>query len=389
MKIAKKERSPGNRGQSLTEYALILTLVAAAVILILVVVGVDIGDVFARINQAIGLTDNDLPPGTIEVTLLDNDGNGVEGSYIYAFDDKGNWLGLYKRTDSEGVATFEDMEDGAYQFLAYRSPHYYWSSTISFPRQNQTTIKMNVQEFTVTVLDENDKGVRNVYVYAYTANQRYWLGAYGRTGNDGKVVLDLPDGDYKFRAYTNGHYYWSDAVNSPAQNSTEIKVQDYEMTVTVVDDAGNGVKQNNLYVYAYTENGYYAGVYGRTNGNGRVKLEVPTGSYKFRVYYRASNYWSDVTSVPGTDETVIKTEERPYTVTVVDENGQPVKRTWVYAYSGNGYYIGLRGKTNNQGEITFDLPRANYKFRADYRGQSYWSSVISTDVGSSTTMTLK
>ena len=96
-----------------------------------------------------------------------------------------------------------------------------------------------------------------------------------------------------------------------------------------------------LYVYAYSENGYYAGVYGRTNGNGRVKLEIPTGSYKFRVYYRASNYWSDVVSVPGTDETVIKTEERPYTVTVVNENGQPVKRTWVYAYSGNGYYIGF------------------------------------------------
>ncbi len=389
MHTSKKEKRLNNSGQGLTEYALILTLVAATVILILAAVGVDIGEVFDRINQAIGLSDNDLPPGTIEVTLVDDAGNGVAGSYVYAFDANGNWLGLYERTDSDGIATFEEMEDGSYQFLAYRSPHYYWSSVIAYPKQNQTTIEMHVQKFTVSVLDENGKGIRNVYVYAYTANERYWLGVYGRTGNDGKVVLELPDGDYKFRAYTNGHYYWSAAINSPAENSTTIKVEDFQMTVTVVDDAGKGVKQNNLYIYAYTQNGNYAGVYGRTNGNGRVKLEVPTGSYKFRVYYRAANYWSDVVSVPGTDETVIKTEERPYTVTAVDDSGQPVRRVWVYVYSGNNAYIGLRGRTNNQGVITFDLPRGNFRFRADYRGQSYWSSIISAPDSSSTTITLK
>ena len=105
-----------SQGQGLTEYALILALVVAASILILAAVGVDIGDVFDRSNQAICLSDNDLPPGAIEVTVLNNNGNGVGDIYVYAFDDSGNWLGLYERTDSDGIALFEEMEDGAYQF---------------------------------------------------------------------------------------------------------------------------------------------------------------------------------------------------------------------------------------------------------------------------------
>jgi uncharacterized GH25 family protein/Flp pilus assembly pilin Flp len=378
-----------SHGQGLTEYALILALVAAASILILAAVGVDIGDVFARINQAIGFSDNDLPPGTIEVTVLGNDGQGVANINVYAFDDNGNWLGLYGRTGSDGIALFEDMEDGTYQFLAYQSPHYYWSENIKFPQQNQTTIKMNIQKFTVSVLDKKGKGIANVYVYAYTANERYWMGVYGRTDNNGQVTLDLPDGDYKFQAYTNGQYYWSPAVNSPAQDSTTIDVRQYSLEITVVDDAGKGVKERNLYVYGYTENDSYTGVYGKTNGNGRVELEVPAGTYKFRVYYRVANYWSDIVTVPGTDEVVIKTEERPFTIKIIDDNGEPVKNVRVYAFSGGSAYFGLHGKTNKDGEVVFDLPKGDFKFRADYKNQSYWSGVISTTNGSSTTITVK
>jgi protocatechuate 3,4-dioxygenase beta subunit len=215
------------------------------------------------------------------------------------------------------------------------------------------------------------------------------LGEYGRTDNNGQVTLELPDGDYKFRAYTNGQYYWSAAVNSPAQDSTTIDIRQYNIEVTVVDDAGKGVKESNLYVYGYTENGSYTGLYGQTNGNGRVKLEAPAGTYQFRVYYSGSYYWSETVTVPDTDEIFIKTEERPFTVSVVDNSGQPVKNIWVYAFTANSTYWGLNGKTNNQGEVIFDLPRGSYQFRADYKNQSFWSSIINTTAGSSTPITLK
>ncbi|MEJ2750652.1 MAG: hypothetical protein P8183_22510, partial [Anaerolineae bacterium] len=334
-----------------------------------------------------GLTEADLPPGTVEVTVLDNTGAGVADLNVYAFDEAGNWLGLYKRTNSQGTALFEDMEDGAYQFLTYQSSNYYWSNVITYPRQNQATINLHSQKFTVRVVDKDGKGMKGVYVYAYTANEQYWLGVYGRTGNDGKITVDLPDGDYKFRAYASGHWYWSSTVNSPAKDSTVIEIREYEMTVTVVDDAGHGVKESNLYVYAYTESGDYTGVYGKTNGNGRVKLELPNGTYKFRVYYHAADYWSEAVTIPDSDEAVIKTEERPFTVQVVDRRGRPVKNVWVYAFTGDTAYFGQHGKTDKQGQVVFDLPRGDFKFRVDYDHHSYWSSIVNAHEGS-TTITL-
>ncbi|MCB9419359.1 MAG: hypothetical protein H6667_06130 [Ardenticatenaceae bacterium] len=378
-----------NCGQGLTEYALILTLVVAATVLILAVIGADTQDVLTRINQAFGLSDNDLPSDTIKVTVLDNGNQGAADIYVYAFDGDGNWLGLYGITDNEGAALFEGMQKGVYHFLAYKNPHFYWSEYLNFPQQNQTSIRMNVQDFTVTVVDEKGRGMTNVYVYAYTADEQYWSGVYGRTDNNGQIVLELPDGDYKFRAYVNGQWYWSPAVNSPAQNATTIEIRQYTIDVTVVDDAGKGIKESNLAVYGYTEDGSYTGIYDRTNGNGRARLDVPAGTYQFRVDYRGNEYWSEKVTVPGTDTAVIKTEERPFAVNVVDDDGRPVKNIWVYAFTDNGSYFGLYGKTDNQGSVTFDLPRGSYQFRADYKSHSFWSAVFNTAAGSSTTITLK
>ena len=223
-------------GQSFAEYALILSLVAAGAILSLAVIGVDIRELFMRINDAFGIAADGLPPGTIQVTVWDSRGNGAGDIAVYVFDDKGSWTGSSKRTDANGNALFEDMKAGEYQFMAYQS-QYYWSNMISFPRQNHVTIEMQSNDFTVKVVDGKGKGVSGVVVYAYTANEQYWLGIYDSTGNDGTVIVDLPNGDYKFRAYYGGHWYWSPAVNSPDQNSTVIDMQEEKMTVTVVDDA--------------------------------------------------------------------------------------------------------------------------------------------------------
>lgn len=376
------------KGQGLMEYALILALVAAGSILMLAIVGGDVGDVFSRVANSLDTNDPDFPPGTIAVSVMNEQKQSVSGTWVYAFNDAGDWTGVYQQTNSEGVALFEDVERGGYQFLAYKSPHYYWSNTISYPQQNRAEIVMRIKSFTVDVVDGSGDGLQNVYVYAYTSNEKYWLGVYGRTDKNGSVTVDLPDGDYKFRAYYNGQYFWSPAVNSPAQSATVIDIKMQSLTVTIVNDAGDAIEQKNLYVYGYTENGSYAGIYDRTDKNGAVEFSVPAGRYKFRVYYRGSNYWSEVVASPAADATVIKTGERPFTVNIMDDSGTPAKNVRVHVYTSSGAYVGLSKRTNKQGQIVFDLPAGNYKFRADYKGDAFWSATVSSPTTTNTTITV-
>ncbi len=382
-----RKRQP-NRGQSVTEYVLILAVVAAGVTLSLAILGTSLSGAFGRIVQSIAALDSDLPPGTIEVSVFDEQGRRASGMWVYAFDDSGRWAGLSKQTDGEGAAVFEDMTNGTYQFLTYKSPHYYWSNSVTLPRQNRAMIKMHVQQIVVKVVDSHGRGVSNVYVYAYTANERYWMGVYGRTDTSGVVTLDVSDGDYKFRAYKGRHWYWSPTVNSPAQNSTTIDLQEHPLAVTLVNAQGDRVKVKNLYVYGYTEQGSYTGIYGKTDKNGRVQFNVPAGDYKFRVYYRGSDYWSAVVNAPGTDSVDISTGERPFTVTITDNNGKAAKNVRVHVYTGNGQYIGLSRETNKQGQVVFNIPEGSYKFRADYHGTAFWSGVISSPPTTSANVTV-
>ncbi|MCP5100800.1 MAG: hypothetical protein GY943_35060 [Chloroflexi bacterium] len=375
------------RGQSVTEYALILVLMMAASVFILAVIGVDVGEVFSRINLAVSLEEQ-LPPGTIEVSVFDRAGNAVESTWVYAFDSSGNWAGKSIQTDSGGIALFEDMSDGTYQFLVYENPNYFWSNTIQFPRQNRATIQMSMAQVTVSVIDGDGSGVRNVYVYAYTSNERYWMGVYGRTDNSGNVTLDVPNGDYKFRAYYRGLWFWSDVTIVPDQNRAVIDTQEQEFTVTVVNEAGNGINVSGVYVYGYSENGSYTGVYGTTNGSGQVNLSVPSGKYQFRAYYHGHNYWSEVVTSPDSDATNIQTGERPFTVTVLRANGQPARDKRVYVFTGSRAYIGLSGRTNDQGEVVFNIPEGSFTFRADRSGTSYWSPIINNPPATTTTITL-
>jgi Flp pilus assembly pilin Flp len=384
-----KDNFYSENGQGVTEYALILVFVMAASVLVLAVVGADVGDVFSRINFALGAAEDDSPPGTIEVSVIDANGNPVPDTLVYAFDGTGNWVGRSLRTNNEGIVLFEEMSDGSYQFQNYISPNYFWSNIITYPRENRATIRISMQQVTVRVEGGGGTGVPNVDVYAYTSNEMYWMGVNGRTDTNGEVLLNVPNGDYKFRANVNQILFWSPAITVPDQRSTVIPIQLQNVTVDVVDLNGKGIKQSNLYVYAYTDNGSYTGIYGQTNGNGRALLGMPAGKFTYRVSYCDHNYWSDVIRTPAQNTAQIRTGERPFTVTVKNDAGEPLRNVWVYAYSGNQIYFGLRGHTDQQGQTEFDIPDGSFMFRVDYNNTMHWSDVLSTPATSNTTIIVR
>lgn len=390
--LKKKQCQPGSRaqsGQGLTEYALILSLVALVAVGTLLIVGPDVGDVFSRITAGIaGLVEeeeDDLPDGVIEVTVSDVQSEPITGAYVYAFDGNGDYLGeygrnqtgsAYGRSNSEGIATFQNMPDDGYQFLGYVNSNYYWSNSINFPRQDRAAIQVNAAQFTINVTDKKGKGIKNVYVYAYTANEQYWLGIYGRTDKNGVATVELPHGRYRFRAYYKRRWYVSEAFSTPDVASITINTRQEEFEVNVVDANGKGIRR--VIVYAYTENNAYTGISDRTNNKGEAELKLPQGKYRLGVYYQSRWIWSAVIDPEEVESATINTGQKPFTVTVLDDEGNPAANVRVYAYTANNWYAGENGRTNNQGQVTLDLADGEYKFRADYYGAMFWSGIINT-----------
>jgi len=67
----------------------------------------------------------------------------------------------------------------------------------------------------------------------------------------------------------------------------------------------NGSDLEDVPVYLFTEQGAYLGKSERTDASGEATFTVPAESYKFRVDYNGTQYWSDVVNVIPSDETQV------------------------------------------------------------------------------------
>jgi len=207
------------------------------------------------------------------VKVVDATGNGISGVLVYAYTDKSGWAGEYGNTGSDGTVSL-DMAEGNFKFRAIYQGHNYWSDVISLHQATSATIKTGQQSFSVRVVDAAGNGISGVRVYSYNSAGG-WAGKYGNTDSDGTVTLDMSAGDFKFRAYYQGHTYWSDTISIPAVSSTTIQTNQQAFSVRVIDSSGAGL--NRVLVYAYTNNGAWTGKYGYTDGNGNLNLDLANG----------------------------------------------------------------------------------------------------------------
>ncbi|MCG2774401.1 MAG: hypothetical protein L6406_01870 [Desulfobacterales bacterium] len=146
-----------------------------------------------------------------------------------------------------------------------------------------------------------------------------------------------------------------------------------------------------LKVYAFTESGSYTGKYATTDGSGTALFDLENfadGTYKFRVDYLGSQFWSLVITIPGASTVEVVIEEETVEVTVTTGSG-PAEGVRVYLFSESGYYLGIYEVTDAAGMVYFDLPVGkNFKFRADILGGQYWSDVITVSGGGVNTVSV-
>jgi hypothetical protein len=318
---------------------------------------------------------------TFPVKVEDAAGNGIGGVYVYAYTASGSWAGVYGKTGSNGVIDL-DMVEGNFKFRAYYQGHNYWTDALNLHQTSSATIKTGQQKFSVRVVDAAGNGLSNVSVYAYSSSGS-WTGTYGKTGSDGTAILEMSDGNFKFRAYYQGQIFWSDTVSLPKTTSTTIQTQQQNFLVNVVSSNGQGIA--NTYVYAYTSNGAWTGQYGKTNASGEVNLRLVSGDFKFRVYHHGQTYWSDVVSLPKLSSKTIKIDEGDVNITVLNEAGTPLKNEVVYLYSSSGSYTGVWARTGSDGTVSVSLAHGAYRARA----RNNWSTQFSVPKTENVKITVK
>ena len=306
------------------------------------------------------------------IRVVDAAGKGIAGVVIDSFTAQKSYLNRLGQTEANGELVVR-LSDGDYYFRASYQTQYFWSPAVSTPAQNNTEIETGQQSFKVVVISGPGNGLADVPVYAFTSGGAY-IGLAAQTGADGVALFELAAGDYKFRADVQGKEYWS-AIVSLSDGSVEIETGEQVLQVKVEDAAGEGI--GGLDVYAYTAEGKYLGLTGRTDKEGLTSFELTAGNFKFRVDYQGKTFWSAVAN-PAMGLVSIKTGQRPFTVVVLDSRGRAVHSARVEVYTSAGDYIGLRVNTDKDGQAVFDLSDGDYFFLARKGWSSAWSPVVNS-----------
>jgi hypothetical protein len=163
-----------------------------------------------------------------------------------------------------------------------------------------------------------------------------------------------------------------------------------EITVKVSTRLGSELY--GLRIYAFTELGAYTGKSAYTDGTGTALFDpadFTDGRYKFRVDYLSGHFWSDAIQLPGTYRADVVISEETAEV-IVNTGAGSLQGVKVYLFSASGAYLGLNQKTDETGQVTFQLPTGlSFKFRADILGGKYWSDDTTLTTGGATTVDLE
>ena len=330
----------------------------------------------------------------VQVYVVDSHGRTLQNVPVFAFNEDKDYGGQKEKTDKNGSVSFI-LPDGDYKFRADYQAQETWSETINTQENSSVQIRVPIAEFTVRVTRRNGQSVANIPVYAFNANGGY-TGIKTRSNQNGTAVLEIPDGNYKFRADYGGDEYWSNSVTSPDANSISLYVGGYDVTVRVTDTNGNTIA--NQMVYLYNGDGEYLKRGKSTDKNGSVTFELNEGSYRFRALKEGGEFWSSTINVPNTKNATIRIERDSFLVTVTDKKDISGQRIAVYVYryrrSGrNTYYdyTGLAKYIDLNGQAAFDLSDGDYIFLAYNftRGRYEWSNKVKVPSKNSVTIRIR
>jgi hypothetical protein len=188
---------------------------------------------------------------------------------------------------------------------------------------------------------------------------------------NGLVCFTLTEGAYKVRVDYLGYQFWTDLINVTQNTSQTLTIPHQDVNIKVQGQYGTPEPLSGLNVYLFTPGNTYLGQFQNTDQQGLAHFNLPPKDYKVRIDYLSQQYWSNTFN--GQDQTI--TINQGLAQITVTQNALPLQEIHVYAFTPQGAYLGLTASTDAQGQVAFKLPEGQYKFRADYLGSQYWSTV--------------
>ncbi len=302
----------------------------------------------------------------------------LEGVPVYAFTSTGSYLGLNSPTAEDGRTAFR-LPVGDYKFRADYQSNQYWSADVTLQADQQTPVVIATGggAFNLTVQRGPDDPIEGVNCYLFNTAESY-IGVYGPTSSAGQVSFDLANGGFKFRVDHLGYPFWTPDFTVPDTLDLTFTLPHRSCSIQVTGQLGaDSTALAGVPVYLFTPSGSYLGRNFTTDAEGRVSFDLPEKPYRVRADYMSQQFWSGdfqsediVVTIPEGTAAVHVSGPRP------DLPDVPV-----YVFTEAGSYMGLNAATGASGNVSFRLPAGNYRFRADYQGNQYWTSAaIAADV---------
>ena len=297
----------------------------------------------------------------------------LSGITVYLFSPSNAYLGQSQITGGDGRVSFS-LPDKDYKVRADYLGRQYFSQVFN-AQDMAVNIPMADAEITVT---QGGQAISGVNVYVFTPSGAY-LGITGVTDASGKVTFRLPAASYTFRADYLGNQYWSSEEALVADQLKPITTNTGGGSFTLTVLKGESDPLIGAKCYAFNAAGSYLGLSATTGSNGQVSYGLADGSYKFRIDYLGSQFWTDVVTVPATMSLTKTIAHQSVTITVLGSSSGsllPKSGVPVYLYTSSGSYLSLNATTDGNGRAAFSLPQQPYKVRADYLGQQFWSDLF-------------
>jgi len=307
----------------------------------------------------------------LEINVSSSKGWPLSGIKVYAFTESGAYTGYNKTTDTNGIAVFDadNFTQEACKFRVDYMSGQFWSDLVSLPQASSTAVVIEEDDVQVSVTNGNSP-ISGLKVYLFTSSGAY-LGKNETTDDNGPVTFIVPVGmPVKFRADNLGYQFWSDPTMAASVTQVDLVIPYQPLKITV-----NGIYQGaadpltGIKVYLFTPSGSYLGQYMVTDSNGHVTFDLPQRAYKARADFMGRQFWSAAVTAP---DTAVDIPMADAWVTVTGA-GLPLEGVTVYVFTRAGSYLGINGKTDASGQVTFRLPAGDYTFRSDYQGSQYWS----------------